>query len=177
MPDPNITHFISQFEGGARANRFEVIMTFPGSVPNEMEKMSFSCKIASIPGSSVSKVEVPYMSRMIAVAGDRTVADWTLTIINDADFAVREAFEIWLDKINAHEGNKSASGWNVPTSYYGQATVSQFDREDRLIKSYFLKDIFPTDLQEISLDWGSNNTIEEFTVTLAVNWWSDRNSD
>ena len=31
--------------------------------------------------------------------------------------------------------------------------------------------LFPTDLSAIDVDWGSNDTIEEFTVTLSYQWW------
>jgi hypothetical protein len=31
--------------------------------------------------------------------------------------------------------------------------------------------MFPTDVSQIDVDWGSNDTIEEFTVTMAYQWW------
>jgi len=31
--------------------------------------------------------------------------------------------------------------------------------------------VFPTDVSPIDVDWGSNDTIEEFTVTLSYQWW------
>ena len=32
--------------------------------------------------------------------------------------------------------------------------------------------MFPTDLSEITLDWGDNDTIEEYTVTFAYDYWT-----
>lgn len=171
MPDPNVSQFISQFGGGARPNRFEVLLTFPGGVPNEMEKLSFSCKATSLPASTVAKVDVPYMSRTIVVSGDRTIDDWNITIINDVDFKVRRAFEVWLNKLNGHEGNVAAGGWDDPKSYYADAEVIQFDREHQEIKKIKMKNIFPTAMAEIPLGWDTNNAVEDFQVTFAVNWW------
>lgn len=171
MPDPNITNFISQFSGGARPNRYEVLLTFPGGVPNEMEKLSFTCKATSLPASIIGKVDVPYMSRQIAVAGDRTVDDWNITVINDVDFKVRRSFETWMNKINMHEGNKSDGGWNDPKRYYADAEITQFDREHNEIKKIKMRAIFPTNMSDITLGWGDNDTVEEFQVTFAVNWW------
>lgn len=171
MPDPNITNFISQFSGGARPNRYEVLLSFPNGVPNEMEKLSFTCKATSLPSSIVNKVDVPYMSRMIPVAGDRTIDDWNVTIINDVDFRVRAAFETWLNRINGHEGNISAGGWQDPKQYYADAEVVQFDREHREIKKIKMRNIFPTNMADIALGWGDNDAIEEFQVTFAVTWW------
>jgi hypothetical protein len=31
--------------------------------------------------------------------------------------------------------------------------------------------VFPTDVSPIDVDWGSNDTIEEFTVNLSYQWW------
>lgn len=171
MPDPNITNFISQFSGGARPNRYEVLLSFPSGVPNEMEKLSFTCKATSLPASIVNKVDVPYMSRMIPVSGDRTIDDWNITVINDVDFKVRRAFETWLNRLNGHEGNVSASGWQDPKQYYADAEVVQFDREHNEIKKIKMRSIFPTNMADITLGWSDNDQIEEFQVTFAVAWW------
>ena len=32
--------------------------------------------------------------------------------------------------------------------------------------------MFPTDLSEITLDWGDNDSIQEFTVTFAYDYWT-----
>jgi hypothetical protein len=31
--------------------------------------------------------------------------------------------------------------------------------------------MFPQDVSPIDVDWGSNDTIEEFTITLSYQWW------
>ena len=31
--------------------------------------------------------------------------------------------------------------------------------------------MYPYDLSPIDVDWGANDQIEEFTVTLAYQWW------
>jgi hypothetical protein len=31
--------------------------------------------------------------------------------------------------------------------------------------------MFPTDISQIDLDWGSNDTIEEYTVNFAYQYW------
>ena len=179
MPNPNISNFISAFEGGARANRFDVLLSFPSDLASTgtdvTKKLAFTCKGASIPASNIGKVEVPYMSRQIAVAGDRTIDDWTITVINDVKYEVRIAFERWMNAINAHENNTAqTSGWHDPKKYYATAIVTQYSREHDdapAAISYTMHGIFPTALSDISLGWGDNDSVEEFTVTLACNWW------
>jgi hypothetical protein len=37
--------------------------------------------------------------------------------------------------------------------------------------------LFPSDLTPIDVDWGSNDTIEEFSVTLTYQWWESVSSN
>ena len=52
-------------------------------------------KAGSLPAATVGVVEVPYQNRKIKVPGDRTFADWTVTIINDESYAIRQLFLEW----------------------------------------------------------------------------------
>jgi hypothetical protein len=169
MPDPNVSTFTAQFLGGARPNRFDAMISYP--MGGDTQKFSFMCKALAIPSSKIEKVEVPYQSRNIPVAGDRTIDDLSLTIINDKDFVVRKDFETWMNKIYSHLTNVAEGGWHVPSSYYGTLTLTQWDREYSQSRVYNFFQIFPTEVSEITLGWGENNSIEEFTVTLAVTWW------
>jgi hypothetical protein len=36
--------------------------------------------------------------------------------------------------------------------------------------------MFPTDITPIDVDWGSNDTIEEFSVTFSYQWWESADS-
>ena len=46
-----------------------------------------------------------------------------------------------------------------------------YDKGGNIIKAYNFIGAFPVDLSPIDLDWGSNDAIEEFSVTLAYQWW------
>lgn len=170
----SVNNFIANFQGGgARPNLYNVIVTFPPSLPAGLasRKASFTCKAASLPGSNMGMAQVPFMGRQVKLAGDKTFDDWTITIVNDTDFAVRDTFERWMDYINGHVSNVSFPGWGNPTNYFASAQVIQLDREDRAIKSYSMDAIFPLNVSEIQLGFDQNDVIEEFSVTLAVNYW------
>ena len=47
------------------------------------------CKMASLPGSTIAPIEVPFRGRKLQIAGDRTFDPWSITVINDTDFGVR----------------------------------------------------------------------------------------
>jgi hypothetical protein len=175
MPSPRISDFVANFKGGgARPNLYEVILTFPGAIPNNAaaEKLSFTCRSATLPASNLQPIEVPYMGRMVKLAGDRTFDDWNIMVFNDADFLVRDHLERWSNAINAHSGNYAESGWSNPNTYFADAIVNQLARDESILKSYRMEGIFPVQVGEIQLGFDQNNMVEEFNVVFAVNYWS-----
>lgn len=171
----NVTEFRSNLIGdGARPNLFQVTMNFPvytNESVNSARSLTFLCKSAQIPGATIGMVPLFYFGRELKFAGNRSFADWTITIINDENFKVRKAFESWMSGINSHAGNIRNSTAQTPTSYSKEAFVTQYNKIGTSIKEYKFVGAFPIDLSPIDLDWGSNDSIEEFTVTLAYQWW------
>jgi len=171
----NVYEFRSQLQGdGARPNLFEVQMAFPTFINprNANRKFSFMCKTASLPGSTIGQVPVFYFGRESKLAGNRTFPELTLSIINDEDFAVRNAFEKWMNGINRHVSNVRDLWANNSLGYTSQAIVKQYSKTGEVLKSYTFEGAFPVDVSPIDLDWGSNDTIEEFAVTLAYQNWT-----
>ena len=194
MATKSLSQFKSQLAGGgARPNLFEVsIPSFPGAVEtdtwtNEYRKtFKFLCKAAQLPASTVAPITVPFRGRQLKVAGDRTFADWTVTIINDEDFVLRTAFEKWADKIsNLYD----ATGVTNPTSYMTNAFVKQLGRGKEaastkndgnvtsVLRTYKFYDIWPSDISAIELSYDSSDAIEEFTVTFQVQYFTVGETD
>lgn len=171
----NVTEFRANLVGdGARPNLFQVNMTFPtfaNDPVNSGQALVFMAKAAQLPGSTLGTVPMYYFGRELKFVGNRSFADWTITIINDENFKVRKAFESWMNGINSHAGNARVAAALTPTGYSSDAKVNQYDKAGNIIKSYNFVGAFPVDLSPIDLDWGSNDSIEEFTITLAYQWW------
>ena len=184
-----LSNFKSKLQGGgARPNLFEVsIPNFPaaatGSSPAASwndETVQFLCKSTNLPASNTASIDVPFRGRTFKVAGDRTIDNWTVTVINDEDFILRQAFEAWMNAITKLENNTGATN---PASYMTDAYVYQLGRgaaEGKFskknstgtsvtpLKSYKFVDIFPVNVSAIDLSYDSSDTIEEFTVEFAV---------
>jgi len=174
----SVNEFRSQMVGdGARPNLFEVSMDFPivSSAGLAPRKLVFMCKTAQLPGSTVGVVPVQYFGRELKFAGNRTFTDWTITVINDEDFVIRNAFERWMNAINSHRGNLRNSASIAPSSYTQDGIVTQFGKKGESIKQYKFIGLFPNDITPIDVDWGANDTIEEFSVTLSYQWWESIN--
>jgi hypothetical protein len=170
----SITQFKNNLKGGgARPNRFEVLVEFPAFAggAEEIRKTPFLVNAASLPGMTLGVIEQPFRGRPLKLAGDRTFDEWTATFLNDTDFALRDAFERWHNGINQVNAN---TGFTNPDDYMAVVTVYQLNGADERIKEYALKLAFPTNIAPIELGQDQNDAIEQFEVTFQ---YSDMSSN
>ena len=173
--------------GGTRSNLFEVELYFPDeAIPQDStkdilsDKARFLVKAAALPASNISNIAVPFRGRNLKIAGDRTFDPWSITVINDTDFVIRNAFERWMNIINKHEDN---AGITDPTGYQQDLYVRQLGRSEvagtnpvssatvPVLKQYKFLGAFPTLVSAIDLSYENTDAIEEFTVELQYQWY------
>ena len=178
---------ISQFKsaligGGARPNLFEVeLTTLPAGITWDSDNFRYMCKAAALPASNIANIDVPFRGRIFKVAGDRTFDTWTVTVINDEGFRLRNAFEEWMELISKLSNNLGATN---PAAYMTNAKVYQLGRgssassttnagtANAVLKEYEFIDIFPTNISQIDLSYDTSDTIEEFTIEFQVQSFS-----
>ena len=151
--------------GGARANQFFVVLNFPGYVTTgsaAAAQAAFLVNAAVLPGSIVNPTIVPYRGREVKFAGERTFQPWTISVMNDVSFNIRNSLEKWMSGMNGLQDN---IGRTNPREYQANLTVTQLDRNNNPLKIYTLNSAFPTDISDIQLAYGDNDTIETYTVT------------
>ena len=161
----SITDFKAKLSGGgARPNQFKVVMPFPGyaQVGGEIEELAFLCQSTSLPEMTIGTVEVPFRGRVIKIAGDRTIGEWSITVLNDTNFKLRNAFERWQNGINNMSDNE---GLVNPADYQVDAFIDHLDRNGTTIKSYTLRGCFPTSISPIDLDMEPTDAVEDFDVS------------
>ena len=164
--------------GGARPNLFEVeLTTLPAGISWNSSDFSYMCKAATLPASNIANIDIPFRGRIFKVAGDRTIDPWTVTIINDENFNLRNAFEEWTDLIAKLENNMGATD---PEAYMVNAKVYQLGRgstpnaksnsgsANSVLKEYEFYNIWPSTVAAIDLSYDSTDTIEDFTVDFQV---------
>ena len=154
--------------GGARPNLFKATINFPGYAGGDVELTSFLCKAAQLPASVMGTFDVQFRGRQLKMAGDRTFEPWTVTIINDTDFAIRNAMERWMNGINAHQAN---TGLSNPVDYQADLIVEQLDRDGSTLKTYNFRGCFPTNVAAIDVNYETVDQIEDFTVQFEVQYW------
>ena len=148
--------------GGARSNLFKVTLNFPSYAQGDVELTSFMCKTAQMPASIIAPIPVLFRGRTLQIAGDRTFDPWSITIINDVGFEVRNAMERWMNGINDTAEN---TGVSSPAEYTADLFVEQLDRDDTILKSYIFRNAYPLTTAQIDVAADTTNTIEEFEVT------------
>jgi hypothetical protein len=161
----SISKFKSALKGGgARANRFEVLVAFPAfaGTNDAIRKTAFLCSSTQLPGSTLGVIEQPFRGRVLKLAGDRTYDEWEVTFVNDTDFDIRNSFERWHNFINGYNSN---TGSTIPDDYMSTVTVYQLDNNDNRIKEYTLQLAWPSVVAPIEVAQDSNDQLELFSVT------------
>jgi hypothetical protein len=176
----NINSFRSQLNSGARPNLFQVSLTAPSGVEDpenllgSSSKFSFMCRSAAIPAYSVGVIEVPFRGRRIKVPGDRTFAEWTVTIINDDKQGLRKVFDNWMKYINNPNGEEAIREAGVQTTnevdYRTTVGIEHYRSDGSISRKYILHDAFPTDVSAIDLSYDTTDAIQEFTVTFQYHY-------
>ena len=152
--------------GGARQNLFQVRINNPANSVGDAIT-PFMVQGAQIPESQLGVIPVFYFGRQMKLAGDRTFGDWTVTVINDEDFLIRNAMEEWSNRINRLERNVRDIN-----RYKTNATVIQYAKDGTAIREYKFDGIFPSIISPIELDWATTDQIESFQVTFTYDYWT-----
>lgn len=168
----NINEIKSQLVyGGARPTLFQCQITNPIQGAADL-KVPFMVRSTTMPASTLGTIEVPYFGRKVKVAGDRTFDTWSVTVMNDEDFLIRNAMEEWSSSINTHLDNLRATGSSQPIDYKSRAQVTQYSKDGLALRTYSFEGIFPVEISDIAVDWDTTDSIEEFTVTFQYDWWN-----
>jgi hypothetical protein len=151
--------------GGARANQFRVTITPPAGIAIglDVRRASFLVRASNLPAQTLGEIVVPFRGRQIYIAGDRTFDDtWSTTFLNDTDFMVRNAMELWMNGIN---DLADGTGTSTLADYQTDLQVEQLDRDDTILKTYIFRSAWPTTVAQIDLTSDQADAIEEFEVT------------
>jgi len=180
--EASIDHFKGVLKGGGvRPTMFAVSLSFPEGVVTGSglsadgdRRVTFLAEGAQLPPSEIGEIAVPFRGRRLKVSGDRTFADWTVRIINDDSFLIKNAMEKWSEKIQNHN---FALGATLLNDYFSDGYVRQLDRDATVLRTYAFRGIWPKEISNIDLSFESQNAIEEYTVDFCVQYWTATNGE
>lgn len=154
---------------GARPTLFQVeINNPPAGVGSgaDIEKIKFMCRATQLPPAIVDSIPVGYFGRDIKVSGDRTYPDWSVNVINDEDFGIRNMMENW-----SFVQNSIVQNLRRDRNYKREAVITQYGKEGNVLKQYEMVGMFPVNVGPIELSWDNKNQIETFDVVFSFDWW------
>jgi hypothetical protein len=159
----NIENFKANFKAGYRPTNYKMFIPVLG------DKLEFLCKAAQLPGRNIGPVEVPYLGHKIKVAGDPTFDELTLTISLDTDFQVKNQLDAWMIAINDIAGT-TGSLLNI-LDYKVEGTIIALGSTGEQIAGYTFVGLFPTTISPVETSFETNDTIAEYTVNFAYDYW------
>ena len=183
-----ILEFQKAIRGGVRPNLFSVTHPWPaantdltepnvaGVAASKGSAVTYMCKSAALPATNVGTVELPFRGRVIKVPGDRTYETWTGTFYMDDAFALRSAYEKWIELTNAVDKN-TASADIIDT--WEDIKITQLDKfggsgkadgKLKKLRTYRLVSAFPVSVSQVSLAYDNNDSYEEFDVEFAYQY-------
>lgn len=180
LKDADITDFINKFgAAGARPSLYVVDITAPTGVEGVEinESISFLCKNAQLPGSTIGEIPVSFLGRQVKLPGQRTYENLTLSFYNDEDFKIRHNMEKWIHQIQSFKkpfGNVvgiSQDQGNTNGYSTSDITVQQLSKGGEPIRTYKFHYAFPTTVSAIDLGYDQAEAVEEFSVTFAYSYF------
>ena len=166
---------LSAQSGGARPALYQIDINGKNLGTSFSSDMNLLVKAASIPPATIAPLAVNYAGRAYKWSGFRTYDNWTVTVINDEDFGIRNMMMSWMRSISGKfDGER-----NVPFGdpligkqwFDGDATVKQLSTSGGVKQTYKFDYLWPTELAGIPVDW-SSDAIQEYTVTFAYDYWT-----
>jgi hypothetical protein len=165
MPLATLTTLKNAIGGGVRPNMFRV--TVLGN-----QNIQTLCKATSLPGSTIGTIEVPMSGgRRYKLGGDRTFAEWSMTVLLDESYALRRLFENTQRAYVATDYDTVVTGNRSATSNFVNVKVEQLNETNTSIRTYELKNAFISDISTIDLSYDSTDAISEYTVTWVYDYF------
>ena len=166
----NIDEFNAALDDMSRPSLFNIHLNFPAIININLRKTSFLCKAGSLPASTITEIPISGKGgRQVKRYGERVFEPWGVTILNNTDFEVRNAFESWSNLMNGHQSNL---GVDKPSDYKINLRVEQLGKNDKILKVYEMVGCFPTTISSMDLSYEATGQTGEFGVEFALDYWT-----
>ena len=171
MPDNSIDTFKSNFNGGTRANRFEVLdFEWPSGV-NAPSNSKYKLYATKMPSADVGTIAVPYRGRLLYLAGDRSYGSWAVEVYDDSGTEnLWRAFHQWKNLIDGYKthlvDNNNFSYSNLQKTW----KLNQLNLNGENIRRIELVDCWPSQIGSVNFDMASSDQCV-FSVVLTYNYY------
>lgn len=158
-------------KGGSRATKYAVYFTLPSAIDSLIELQDLNClaKATTFPSMTIGQIEAWIQGRKLPLPGDTSyTTQWNVTLYMDNAHKVRKQFVEWMQKIDNFEDNKHSG---LPNELMVQMSVVQLDSLEKPVAVYTFKNVFPSEIGEVSVGADTIDTLQEFDVTFSFSSW------
>ena len=168
MVDINIEQFGNALKGNNRQN-FQRLTHFEVTGCGLSSDDNVLITAAQFPASTIGFIEVPFRGRKVKIPGDRTFAEWSITVFQDGDNSIREKFIQWSNDFEQHEATGAKNIDNVCIWSVNAMDASHGSDKSRQIE---LINVFPLEIGPLEFSYENVDTISKFDVTMAYDYWT-----
>lgn len=155
--------------GIARANRFEVEITFPPALQlsSLARHMSFVAQAVTIPAQTLATTEVK-LNGLIAIPMPYSFSygnQLNMTFALSADYRERNAMLIWQNLIYSISGDKQGFGYYDEYAN-GTIIVKALNYANDTVQRFIFRNCYPSAILETSYGWDNSDRLnQEVTFT------------
>lgn len=192
----NLDNFRSVFRGGTRQNRFRVTgdLRGPGGADGDVSmtdlvgaNSNLLVKAAQFPAATLGIIPVPFRGRIAKVVGDRQYMEWPIVVYDTTDDVYRK-FQAWSEEANRHRENNQGdwnddkevlTNWTIEHLSSKGGKIGQESEPDsaKTLKKVTLVNCWPVEIGSIDLSYDAMDTVVEFPVTIAYDYFQFENID
>jgi len=150
-------------QGYAKPNQFKVTITQPfqiGLDRERMELLELNCFQAQIPGHNIATTEKDIGFR--SVAYQKLYADIILGFYCTDGLSELKFFTDWIEAIVSPQNNH----YNYYKNYVTRVDIQHLNKQQKENMRWQLFDAYPKQVDPISLDYGTTDTVMQFNVTM-----------
>ena len=156
----SLDKFISNFKSPAKTNLYKIVIKAEDGAPSGWEALDIRAKGTQLPSADINVMEIPYKGRKVKIPGERTFAEWTVTIMETADMNVRRKFEQWVSVMDSEDQIKR----NTAALSTIKVTLLKPDNATPSIE-YTLYGAFPSSIASVDLSFDEQTAPLEYSVT------------
>lgn len=165
-----LNEFKTNFFGGTRSNRFEII----GNIPYGTQFTKFHVRSTIVPQISSKTLTYDYAGRKYHYPGERDYGNWAFTVLDDVGNLnnLWTMFQTWQNKINNHITNKSfllGSGQSYKADSWRIRHLN-LNGDQNPLKEFVLHGCWPSVVQQVSLNMMQPNTLTSFNVIIVYDY-------
>jgi hypothetical protein len=169
-----VQQFKENFNGGTRANRFEVISTsgWPDGVQVDNVETKFKIISTTLPQATLGTINVGYRGRNLNLAGDRAYKTWNIQVYDDCNSnSIWQAFQKWKELLDSHTTHTVAGQDFAYKTLKKTWIINQLDINGTApIRSITLHDCYPISVGALNMDMKEVN-LATFNVSLQFDYY------